>query len=60
MPERPPKQWLTKMKKQLKKQYKGRSDKELTRIAAGIWHNFAESTKRRLTARYERRKRQKR
>jgi len=57
MPGRPPKKWFEKMKKRIKKQYPGRSEEDIARIVAGIWHKqYSQKTKEKLTRKYERRK----
>lgn len=52
-PGRPPKKFLSEMKKKLKKQYPKYDDKQLTTIAAGIWHKYDIDTKVELTKKYE-------
>ena len=55
MPERPPKKWFVKMRREIDRQprYRHYSSERKDRIVAGIWHNYDEDTQRRLTKKYE-------
>lgn len=55
MPERPPKKWFDMMKGKVKKnpKYKGYGAKRISKIVAGIWYDYKESTRKRLTRKFE-------
>lgn len=61
MPERPPKKWFNMMKRKVKEnpKYKGYGMERINKIVAGIWYDYKESTRKRLTKKYEGEKKKK-
>lgn len=53
MPERPPKVWFDKMKRRMQQQYPTYGEKRIQTITAGIWHDYSEATKTRITGEVE-------
>lgn len=48
MPRRPSKKWFDKMKRKMEKQYPSYGEKRISKIVAGIWYDYPESTRKRL------------
>lgn len=48
----PPKKWWVKRRKAIRKQYPQRTEKDINKITAGIWHKYSDAVKRKLKKKY--------